>query len=167
MGYNTVKVMKYLDIIKEYDANAAITPGMLIELMSTGKVRAHATAEGNVQPMFALEDELQGQDINDAYAANDKVQCWIPVRGEEVYAILADGQTAVIGSELSSNGDGTLRVHVAEVESWEVSEAGSVTVYPNSIVAMALEAKDLSEGSESESSAPGVGYDKRIRVEVM
>lgn len=166
MSYNTIKIKKYLDIVEEYTANAAITPGMLIEPMSTGKVRAHATAEGNVIPMFALENELEGQDIDDAYAADDKVQCWIPQRGEEVYAIIADGYDIDIGDWLASNGDGYLREHSAETESWGVSEGGSVTVYPLQIVAQALEAVDTG-GSSGEESSGTLGYAKRIRVRIV
>src|SRR4030042_88936 len=97
MSYETVKLKKYLDIIEEYEADAAITPGMLIELNSDEEVKAHATAGGNVLPMFALEDELQGHGLEDQFAAGDMVQCWIPNRGEVVYAILADGQNVAIG----------------------------------------------------------------------
>ena len=166
MSYNTIKIKKYLDIIVEKEANAAITPGMLIELMTTDNVRAHATAEGNVIPMFALEDELQGNGIDDAYAAEDRVQCWIPQRGEEVYAIVADGYDIDIGDWLASNGDGYLREHAAETESWGVSEAGEVTVTPLQIVAQALEAVDTS-GSSGEESSGSLGYAKRIRVRIV
>ena len=76
MAYNTIKVKKYSDVIEEYSASAAITPGHLIELASATTVKVHATAGGNVLPMFALENELEGEDIDDAFAANDKVQCW-------------------------------------------------------------------------------------------
>lgn len=144
MAYNTVKVKKYSDIIEEMVANAAITPGMLIEEMSTGKVRAHANAGQTALSMFALEDELQGGGIDDAYAANDQVQCWIAGRGDNVYALLADGETAVIGSFLESNGDGYLKVYAAD-------SAGAVE-YPNSIVGIALEALDLSSSSGAEST---------------
>ena len=169
---NTIKIKKYVDIIEEYEANAAIMPGMLIELMSTGKVRAHATAQGNALPMFALEDELQGKSIDDAYAAADRVQCWVPVRGEQVYAILADGESVSIGDSLESNGDGYLRKHVADTGAWEGSEAGSLTVYPNPIVGIALEAVDLSASSgasgESSGTVGGVlGYNDRIKIRIL
>lgn len=170
MAYNTIKLKKYLDIVNEYVANAAIIPGMLIELMSTNKVRAHATSGGNALPMFALEDELQGNGIDDAYAAADQVQCWVAVRGEEVYAILADGETAAIGSLLESNGAGYLKVHTAET--WTSKDAQEAnTVYSNPIVGVALEYKDLSgssgEGSAGESSVSPLGYNKRIRIRVL
>lgn len=117
MSNNTIKLKNYLNIFIEKVANAAITPGMLIEIMSTDKVRAHATSEGNVLPMFALESDLEGEDITDAYAADDQVQCWIPQRGDEVYALIADGQNIVIGDFLVSNGDGYLKEYTTEVQS--------------------------------------------------
>ena len=106
MARQTVKIKSYTDVNNEYAANAAITPGMLIELMSTGKVRAHATAEGNVINLFALEDNMRGRDILTAFAANEPVQCWSPTPGDEVAAIIADGENIVIGDFLASNGDG-------------------------------------------------------------
>ena len=166
MSNNTIKLKKYLDVIIEKNANAAITPGMLIESMSSDKVRAHATSEGNAVPIFALEDELQGNGIDDAYAADDPVQCWIAQRGEEVYAILADGEDVAIGDWLASNGDGYLKKHVAETESWEVSEAGEVTVLPLAIVAQAIEALSTADSSGGESSG-ALGYAKRIQVRIV
>ena len=157
MAKNTVKLKKYLDVINEYVANAAITPGHLIELMSTGKVRVHATAGGDVLPMFALEDELQGKGITDAYAATDPVQCWVAVRGEEVYALLANAEIAVIGSFLVSNGDGTLKVYTADTVS---SDEPAYTDYANPIVGVALDAVDMSGSS-------GVDPSGRIKIRVL
>ena len=82
MAYNTIKVKKYSDVIEEMVASAAVTPGMLLIIESTGKVKAHNQADKDVFPIFALEDELQGKGIDEAYAANDPVQCWIPYRGD-------------------------------------------------------------------------------------
>jgi hypothetical protein len=166
MAYNTIKLKSYVDNVFEAIANAAVTPGMLIEPMSTGKYRAHATPEGNVLPIFALENELEGEDIDTAFAANDRMQCWIPQRGDEVYAILADGYDVDIGDWLASNGNGYLREHTAETESWDVSEAGSVTVYPLQIVAQAIEAVDTG-GSSGEESSGALGYAKRIKVRIV
>jgi hypothetical protein len=47
MAYKTVKIRAYLNVNDEYVANAALTPGHLIELMSTGYVRKHAGAGQN------------------------------------------------------------------------------------------------------------------------
>ncbi len=135
---NTVKVKKYSDIVEEYDAAAAITPGQLIEHISTGKVQRHSTAEGNALKMFALEDELQGKGLADNYALDNKVQCWVAGRGDHVNALLADGETVVIGSELASNGDGDLRLH-------DISSGGAE--FPDALIGYALEAVDLSGSS--------------------
>ena len=59
MAINTIKLKKYSDVIIEKEADATITPGMLLSLNSDDEVLAHAVAGGNVVPiMFALEDEL-------------------------------------------------------------------------------------------------------------
>ena len=155
---NSVILKKYLDIINEYPADAAITPGMLIELNSDGEVKAHATAGGNVLPMFALEDELQGNGLEDNYAAGDRVQCWVPVRGEEVNTILADGENVSVGNFLESAGNGYLRKHV-------VDSTGDYLVIP--LVAIALEAKDLSGSSGEGSLSETIGLNKRIKVRIV
>lgn len=162
MSYNTIKVKKYLDIVEEFKANAAITPGMLIEQIAGGNVRAHATAEGNVLPMFALEDELQGNDIDTAYAANDRVQAWIPNRGEIVNAILKDGENVAIGDFVESAGSGYLQKHVADT----ASSAEQTTIVDAAIVGVAIEALDLSDSSGAESSG-ALGYNKRLLVRII
>lgn len=155
MGYNTIKLKNFSDVNVEYEAAAAITPGQLIELASSGKVQVHSGAGKTALPMFAVEDELQGKDIHDVYAAGDRVQCWIPGRGDEVYALLADGQNVNIGDKLESNGLGFLRKEVRTNESWESADTapggGAHSLYDQHLVAIALEAQDLSglEGSES------------------
>jgi len=154
---NSVILKSYSNIRLEYDAVAAITPGMLVELTSAGKVQAHSTAGGNAQTMFAFEDELQGKGINDAYAADDKVQVWHARPGDEVNAILPDGQNISIGDLLESAGDGMLQAH---------SPASEGAEYPEGVVAVALEAVDLSDSSAAESSGP-LGYDKRIKVRIV
>jgi hypothetical protein len=159
---NTIKLKQYVNIQMEKVANAAITPGMLIELMSTNKVRKHATAGANVLvPMFALEDELQGKSIDDAYAAADQVNIGIFRTGDYVYAILTDGQSVSIGDPLESAGDGMLQKHTADIES-----PGTLSVYPKQIVAMAAEAVDTSDSSGGESSGT-LDFAKRIKVMVL
>ncbi len=145
MAKNTIKLKKYLDVNVEYPANAAITPGNLIELLSTGKVRKHTAEGGLTLPMFALEDELQGRDIDTNYAEDAPVQCWIAQRGEEVYALIADGEDVSVADKLASNGDGTLKV----VESDDVP------------IAIALEAIDLSGSS---GTYPATGFRIKVRI---
>lgn len=166
MAKKTIKLINHSDSFFERVAAAAITPGMLIERTSADKVQAHSGAGQNVVPItFALEDELQGNGIDTAYAAADQVFCWSPARGDVVYAILKDGENVAIGDKLESAGNGYLQKHVADVESFESAEAGSITVYPNQIVGEALEALDLS-GSSGEESSGALGYAKRIKIKV-
>ncbi len=143
-AYNTVKVKAYSDHIEELTAYAAITPGMLIEEYSTaGYCRKHSTEGGNIIPMFALEDELQGKGIDEDYAAGDKVQCWFPAPGDLVYALLEDGESVTRGQWLMSNGAG--RFQLLDAETLSAAEALSVR-------AMAMETLDLSVSSGEETT---------------
>ena len=137
----TIKLKNYSKVFEEYNAVAAITPGMLIELTSAGKVQAHSSEGQNMIEMFALEDELQGKGIDDAYAIDAPVQVWIPGRGDQVYALLKDGETIVIGDLLESAEDGYLQKHTADIES------GGDSIYTNQIVGEAVEALDLNLAS--------------------
>lgn len=150
MAYKTIKIKKYSDHIEELIAVAAITPGMLVEYTSAGEVQKHSTAEGNAIPAFALEDEMQGKDIDDAYAADDPVQVWVPYRGDQVYAILADGHDVSKGDLLESDGNGYLQPHVAD--------EGSSPILPLAIVGQSLEDVDTSDSATATS---------RIRIAIV
>lgn len=104
---NTIKLKKYSDVIEEYVAGGVITPGMLVAYNSDKKVAAHNAKGGSAFPMFALEDELQGKGIDEAYAAGAPVQVWVPYRGDHVNALVT-GAEIVAGDFLQSAGDGTL-----------------------------------------------------------
>jgi len=165
----TIKLKNYQNIMNEYAAAAAIIPGELIELNSAGTVQVHSTAGGNLLHMFATEDELQGSGIDDAYAAADKVQCWIPVRGDEVYAILANDEDVAIGDFLESNGTGELVKHTPDT----ADSDDAFTAYTNQIVGISLEDIDLSGSSGEESSGGGydsstdpLGFNRRIKIRI-
>lgn len=149
MAKNTIKLKNYMPtpIMEEYVATAvAITPGALVELTSGGTVQAHANAAKNVTPpMFVVEDELQGGGIDTNLAASARVQVWIPTRGDQVYAILKDGENVAIGDALESAGDGTLQKHVPDT--WTSANVG--IIYQNAIVGVALEALNLSGGASA------------------
>ena len=162
MAQNTIKLKKYSDVIEEYEAGGTITPGMLLKMNSNGKVVAHDSAGGNVNVvMFALENALEGKGIGDNYSSGDRVQVWIPYRGDEVYAILKDGENVSVGDPLESAGDGSLQKHVADTVQEGISGSGEVPIYGNQIVAIALEALDLS-GSSSEPVS-----ERRIKVKIV
>jgi hypothetical protein len=164
MSKNTIILKNYLNIYEEFEAASAITPGMLVELDSSKEVKPHVIAGGNVLPMVAIEDELQGNGIDDVYAADDRVQCWVPQRGEEGYLILKDGEDVAIGDFLESGGGGVVVKHTPDTESLGADSSGNITtIYTNQIVGVALEAVDLSDSSGAESSG-ALGYNKRIMV---
>lgn len=155
---NSVILKKYVDIQDEQIAAATITPGMLVEFTSTANtVQAHSSPGQNAAKMFAKEDALQGNGLDDDYSATNKAQILTFIPGEEVYAILKDGENVSRGDFLESAGDGTLQKH-------EASSAGAVE-YPNAIVGVALESLNLSGGSSAESS--GLWGNQRIKVKIV
>lgn len=125
----------YVNIRDEKIAAGTIKPGMLVERTSTDKVQAHSRAAGPVNALFAIEDENQGNDIDDNYVANDLVKLWRPTPGEQVYAIVDDNtqDAIVIGDFLESSGDGRLR------KCTDTTSAGNAE-FGNAIVGVALEA---------------------------
>jgi len=135
---------------REYIAEGAVTPGHLCELVSTG-IKSHATAGGRAAAIFALEDDLQGNEIGTAYTDNNQVQTGHFKPGDRVYALLANGENASVGSWLESAGDGTLRVVDAD------SSVGLVVT--GSVIGFATEAVDMSGSS-------GVDPSGRIIVEI-
>lgn len=148
MSKKSVILNRYLKIEIEKVAAGTITPGMLVELTSADKVQAHSTEAGNAVKMFAREDGIVGAELDDNYVALGRVPVILPTPGDEVLAILADGETVVIGDLLSSNGDGTLKKHVPE--SSDYYAATDVTVKPLQIVAQATEAVTASGNTRIE-----------------
>ena len=66
----------------------------------------------------------------------------------QIVSILKEGETAVIGSELESAGDGDMQVHTADTADEGLDSASdTTTIYQEAIVGIALEAKDLSDSS--------------------
>lgn len=169
---NTIKLKNYLNIFEEYDAAAAITPGMLVQpTPGAATIRKHATAGGNAITMFAYEDSLQGKGIDDDYATGDKVQVWVAQRGDQVNALLRDEQSVAIGDFLESDGEGRLQKHTADYKSFGSADNAAdwtLTVLPLQIIGQALEAVDLSTLPEgSESSAGGLYHNPRIQVRIV
>jgi hypothetical protein len=149
MSKHTIRLKDYVGVYLEKNAaNDGLFPGKMLEVNTSDQVQEHSGASSAAIPMFALEDELQGNGIDDTYSSGDPVQVWIPHRGDEVYAVLADGENVSIGDKLESDGNGSLQ--------------GGTTAP----VAEAIEALDLS-GSSGEEDSGVLGYDKRIMVRVL
>lgn len=137
MAYHTITI----DVQgprKEALAGGTITPGDLLERTTTADtVQCHSTKKGNVTPkIFARENDLVGNDIDDNYSSGEQVQMFVALPGDEVYVNIASDQTVAINDKLSSNGDGDLTVFQAYEDSSGLGE----THPSESIVAVALEA---------------------------
>lgn len=88
----------------------AVKPGFLIELNSTDLLIPAATAGKLKERAVAIEDSLRGKSVNDAYATGDLIRYLFMAPGTECYLILKAGQNAAEGADLTSNGDGTVKV---------------------------------------------------------
>ena len=138
---------------KQREAAGAITPGELVLLGSGDTVTAHSNAGGISAAWVAVENDIAGDDFSHAYATGEAVQIQAAKPGDELYMWLnaAVGlNVVVIGDYLESAGDGTLQEFVAD-------SAGGVQE-PHNVIAMALEAVDL--------SATGA-VDTRIKVVII
>lgn len=106
---------------KEGQASAAITPGHLVEFGGAKDLRVHSTVGGQARKAFALENDLVGQGIADAYDANDTVQYGVFEPGAEVFAIVT--YAAQKGDFLESNGDGRLKLASTPIEGSNIAVA--------------------------------------------
>ena len=146
---NTI-LLKGRGIRKERISAAAITPGYLVDFNAAGLVLKHAGAGLNASAAFAVEDELNGKAITEAWASGDQVVYEIMPSGSEVYALVAAAAAAiVIGDELESAGDGTLRKLTVDVATDNTQRIA--------VVARAIEAVDNSGG----------GTEARLKVEIV
>lgn len=109
-------VLKGPFIRKEGEASEAITPGHLVEFGGSADLRKHSTVGGAARRAFALENDLLGRGIDDAYAAAEAVQYGVFPHGSEVYAKLTAGETCTKGDALESAGNGLLQVSSTPVE---------------------------------------------------
>jgi len=129
MNQRVIKLLGEPTQNEDHAASEAITPGHLIERLSTNEVRKHATAAGNTARMFALEREEMGQGVEVDYAIGDKVKAGTFPPGTRVAAYLASGQNVNIGDKLESAGNGTLRILAAGVAlATSCEDTGALTV---------------------------------------
>ena len=121
-------ILKGNPLIKERDAVVALSPGHFVELTAANGVRKVDEA-GASSRNIAIENDLLGKTISDAYAANDRVLYAAFTPGEEAYVRLQARATAVVvGDDLALSATGSV-----------VKAAGGADV-----VARALEAIDNS-----------------------
>lgn len=108
---------------EEYPANAALKPGHLVQVMSTGKVRKNADATIACRALFAKECGMIGRNIDTAYAADDIVGCHSAQHGHLIYAWAPAGAAAIVkGDKLKSDGTGCL-IKIAASTDFVVGQA--------------------------------------------
>lgn len=121
-------------------AGQTISPGMLIDLDSTGKAIVHATAAGSAVKRVAIENEMAGKDPSTAYTAGETCFYVVPLPGEEVNLKLGASAAAITaGNFLDSAGDGTVKAQTGGTAVTNASRAG--------LIAQALESQDNSGGA--------------------
>ena len=150
MAYKTILLAGSRNV-QEALAAAAITPGHMLEIDSAGKFKKHATAGGVGYGLWALEDDIQGNDIDDDYSTGNVVTAQAAVPGDQIYAWIANGENIAIGDKLISNGDGTLKEHTAD---------SSGVIVEEHVVAVAREACDMSDSSGADPTG-------RCRIQVV
>ena len=126
--------------LEEALANAALSPGHIVEMLSTGKVQKHSTEGGFGLVAVAVEDALQGKTITDAYAADARVTYHIQTPGTRFQGILKVGEKVAKGARLISDGEGRLIA--------ETSADSGTTV--RQIMAYAEEAVDLTDSDDAD-----------------
>lgn len=97
-------------------AGSTIVPGDLIEKTTSDTFQEHSTADGLVEGVVAdvnpYEEDTSTAAISKTWAVGDTVRAIVTSPGQLLNMRLTTSQTAVIGSPLASNGDGTLKVVV-------------------------------------------------------
>lgn len=141
---NTIKIYSRYGKHVEGLASGTPTPGHLLERTSAvaDTLKVHASVGGKAQRIFAIEDELQGAVISTAYTAGEKLFALQCLPGDQVNALIADGENIAKSDELVSAGDGTLQK--ANVDS-------ASTVIEQDVVAIAMAACDMSGSSGADS----------------
>lgn len=117
---------------------------MLIKLNNAGVYVPHDASGVVAARKFAIEDALQGNTIDDAYASGDLVRFVHALPGDHILGILAAGQNVQDGTRLVSDGAGSLIAGDTDSDA----------------VATALEDRDASATDQSLEA-------RRIRIEVI
>lgn len=109
----TIRLDSQYAICREGKAGGAIRPGMLLNIRDLAAVVAHNEAGQECQVAIAVENDFVGKGIDDNYAAGEQVRFEVLPDGARFYGIIDENQNVVVGSLLSSSGDGTLKIAAA------------------------------------------------------
>lgn len=94
--------------INDYEASEAITPGMLVELFTSGGVtRFRKSTLTGAQSVHVMRNmSMQNVGIDDACAAGDLIEVLACQPGTTVYGLIASGANIAAGDPLSDAGNG-------------------------------------------------------------
>lgn len=129
-------------VTHEANAAVALTPGEFVVFSSS--LEFELPAAGDLSKLIVIEDDIQGKEISDDYAADTVARAAFMQPGGVVRAIIADGVNITIGLELEVNNAGHL-----------------VALASNQPIAVALEAVDSSDSATTAISS------RRINVMVL
>ncbi|QDK20842.1 hypothetical protein ES815_22020 [Leclercia adecarboxylata] len=87
---------------------AAVKPGSLVMLDSTGKIAVHATAGGTGVPLALQHNYIGGGDIRDLVPAGDTGTAIMCEDDVDYHMLVKAGEVLLENEGLISNGDGTL-----------------------------------------------------------
>lgn len=108
-------------------ADTAIRPGTAITLASDNKYDEATGVQATLLKgglKIAKEDGLRGKTVDDAYAANDIVQFYIPVPGDRLNVLVKTGADIDVGDKLIVEGGGSgLWIEAAGTEARFQAEA--------------------------------------------
>lgn len=130
---------------EEEVASKAITPGMLCEVVTDGRVQPHSTEGGRAERLVAYEDALQGGIVSTAYAVGAQVMLALVEPGTVMNMLIQSGQNADPGEEVISAGDGTLivigsqassAINVQVIGRIDASETAFTTLAANTLKAV-------------------------------
>ena len=116
---NTILLRNIDTFLKEAPGNGTITPGDFLERATDGDFQRQSTSGQPGPILIALENDLEGDGIDDDYASGDNIRAAYLRPGDEVYAFVAASAAAiVIGDELVFDGaagvkKGTLQADLA------------------------------------------------------
>ena len=100
---NRTIVLKGMGHHDEGEADAAISPGMAVELAADGlfdPVQSAQAAALKTNLKIAKEDALQGKTIDDAYADGDVLFYYEPLPGDEINVLVKSGENIAIADKL-------------------------------------------------------------------
>jgi hypothetical protein len=165
MAYKTITLLGD-GVRKEAVTYGVVYPGMLLQRYSATQFQPHGVAGGNSAKMFAVEDDLQGNDIDTVYTVGTRILGVVFRPGDEVFALLKPGETVAVGDFVESATGGYLQKHDA-TNLYESAGAptNAEVLYTNGLVGIVLEALDLSQSSLIE--GPDTLAKSRIKIEIM